>query len=68
MLRLWRNEIARREFGSFIRLGRCDEVSDRTLTIISDHIEKMMTDFKQRFVDLDEMDFPGWLTDRIFVG
>ena len=30
--------------------------------IITGHIDRMVTDFRQRFIDLDELLFPKWLT------
>ena len=30
--------------------------------MIRSHSQSMVTNFMQRFVDLSEMDFPGWLT------
>ena len=55
-------ELSWREFVNFVRLSSCDDVSDRVLNVITNHLQIMVTDFMQRLVDLSEMDFPGWLT------
>ena len=55
-------ELSRREFVNFVRLSSCDDVSDRVFNVITSHLQSMVTDFMQRFVDLSEMDFPKWLT------
>lgn len=65
-LRQYRAELSRREFDSFISLSKCD-VSDETLTVIVNHIDSMITDFSQRFVDLEGMKFPSWVTQYSLV-
>ena len=47
---------------NFVRLSSCDDVSDRVLNVITSHLQSMVTELMQRFVDLSEMGFPGWLT------
>ena len=58
----YRVELSWREFVNSVRLSSCDDVSDRVLNVITSHLQSMVTDFMQRFVDLSEMGFPGWLT------
>ena len=66
-VRQYRVELSRHEFVNFVRLSSCNDVSDRALNVITSHLHSMVIDFMQRFVDLSEMDFPGWLTQNKLV-
>jgi len=57
-----RVELSQREFVNFVCLNSCNDVSDRVFNVITSHLQSMVTDIMQRFVDLSEMGFPGWLT------
>ena len=58
----YRVELSWGEFVNFVHLSSCDDVSDRVFNVITSHLQSMVTDVMQRFVDLSEMGFPGWLT------
>ena len=42
-------------------------MSDDVLAICTDQLDQLVNDFSQRFKDLEEMDFPGWLTQYSLV-
>ena len=65
-LQQWRRELARREFNRFARLGSCT-VTEDVLNICTDHLDRLVNDFTNRFKDLEEMDFPGWLSQYSLV-
>ena len=60
-LKQMRREVSRRELVRLTRLDSCDP-SDEVLSTITEHIDKMIEDFSQRFRDLADLEFPVWLT------
>lgn len=61
-LDLWQKEISRRDFTSFSNLCQSPSVSDYAITIICNHVNTMIDDFRSRFQDLQDMKFPDWIT------
>lgn len=45
---------------SFIDSKKC-EVTDTALLVIVDHLKILSSDFKDRFSDLKQIDFPAWM-------
>ncbi|GFS51518.1 uncharacterized protein TNCV_549581 [Trichonephila clavipes] len=44
------------------------EVTDAAVLVIVDHLKLMASDFKERFSDLKQIDFPTWVTQPMLVG
>ena len=60
-LQHYTKELRRLDFSNFARLTSCD-VPDSVLTIITDHLHRMVEDVMQRYLELSAKDFQDWLT------
>lgn len=59
-IRLWRQQISRKDFTSFARLSQLQS-RDSAVDVILRHLSQLDEDFEFRFADLEEMQFPDWL-------
>ncbi|XP_067138659.1 zinc finger BED domain-containing protein 5-like [Centruroides vittatus] len=59
-LELSQKHLSNRNFEQFHWLNKCN-VSDSAILEIVNHLKILITDFKERFADLKEMNFPTWM-------
>jgi hypothetical protein len=65
-IELSKKNILNNNFEKFDWLKKC-EVTDNAKLVIFDHLQTLLTDFKERFADLKEINFPAWLTQPMLV-
>ena len=58
-LKFWRSQIGRNIFAQFTHLQEI-EVSDDCRLVITDHLNRLITNMSERFEDLINMEFPAW--------
>ena len=58
--------ISNKIFDQFHWLKKC-EVTDAAVLVIVDHLKIMASDFKERFSDLKQIDFPTWVMQPMLV-
>lgn len=63
---LSQNYICNKNFERFPWLQKC-EVSDSAIKVITDHLKNLKADFKERFRDLEEIEFPVWMMQPMLV-
>ncbi|XP_067126888.1 SCAN domain-containing protein 3-like [Centruroides vittatus] len=65
-LELSQKHLSNRNFEQFHWLNKCN-VSDSAILEIVNHLKILITDFKERFADLKEMNFPTWMVQPVLV-
>ncbi|XP_023213182.1 SCAN domain-containing protein 3-like [Centruroides sculpturatus] len=65
-LELNQKHVSNKNFEQFHWLNKCD-VSDSAILEIVNHLKILITDFKERFADLKEMNFPTWMVQPVLV-
>ncbi|XP_023241711.1 zinc finger BED domain-containing protein 5-like [Centruroides sculpturatus] len=65
-LELNQKHVSNKNFEQFNWLNKCD-VSDSTILEIVNNLKILITDFKERFADLKEMNFPTWMVQPVLV-
>ena len=66
-LKLFKQNIGRREFYQFPRLTEV-ELSDDDLLAYCEHLEVLKEDMIKRFTDLLDLELPDWIIDPFSVG
>ncbi|CAH1099092.1 unnamed protein product [Psylliodes chrysocephalus] len=65
-IELSQKHICNKNFERFYWLQKC-EVSDNAIIVIVDHLKALQVDMKERFSDLDQIDFPTWMMQPLLV-
>lgn len=65
-IELCQKHICNKNFERFYWLQKC-EVSDNAILVIVDHLKALQVDMKERFSDLDQIDFPTWMMQPLLV-
>ncbi|XP_067130994.1 zinc finger BED domain-containing protein 5-like [Centruroides vittatus] len=65
-LELSQKHLSNRNFEQFHWLNKCN-VSDFAILEVVNHLNILITDFKERFADLKEMNFPTWMVQPVLV-
>lgn len=59
-LNLLRSSLIRKDYQYFSNLRQL-EIKEEDLNIYTNHLQKLSDDFKLRFIDLENIDIPGWI-------
>ncbi|GFX78160.1 uncharacterized protein TNCV_5135071 [Trichonephila clavipes] len=65
-IELCQKHINNKNFERFHWLQKC-EVTDTALLVIVNHLNNLSANFKERFLDLKQIDFPTWMTQPMLV-
>ncbi|GFV21807.1 protein ZBED8 [Trichonephila clavipes] len=65
-IELCQKHINNKDFEQFHWLQKC-EVTDTALLVIVNHLNNLSANFKERFLDLQQIDFPTWMMQPMLV-